>query len=1337
MGKEKKVKKSAKEDDPDDEVKTEAKGTQGNDDGFKSKKKGGRRKKDDDWEDDVASEIASMTVDGKNAKEDNEEAFQEVENKRKEKKKTRKAVDKDEQEIVDGKIAVSAKSQRKGRLSLSDNEDESVVEKLSNVATKKGKKNTVPSDEEDEEVKPTPKAKANKKGNKGKKDDEDYDKEDDLMALASKKKSRTKSISDDSDFTPTPVKTSHAASKTVKPKSVFQLLEVEDMDVDMGSDDEPNEEDEVEDSIQSSSKGKEEKKKEEKSGKKGKKDKKKQEEDEELERMLADIEHGDTKKTKQKQKEPPPPEVEEKGVTIVTEIPEEDDDKPKKRKKKKKEVSAEEEKSAIVEDQEQGKEAPDIEDEGEEGGTVKSAAQKKKEKKERERQKKLAQKAQQEKGKKGRDDAGSGAVEESVPVDVIKPTPKKSEEENIEVDDAQAEGDEQDDGKKKKDKKGAKKTDKEDKDKKRPGKKQIIAMQEALKKMKDEEETRRLEEEAKERAAEEAEQQRLEKVRLDQERKEKRKLKEKEKRERLKAEGKLLSQSQKQQRARAAAMLESLRAQGIDVPKIGEKKERTPRPGDRIRPKKNKQEGDGGDSKEDIHDSEIQLTESPSLEQTSELTELTELTETSVAEEDVKESWDQESDDDVKDTWDGISDKQESVTDSEVKKSLSNETQVEEESDDESTKTSGSESEGSDSDSDEESDTESEDESEEDQKTTAEKLRERAFNRMQKRREDNEKNRTVDNMRSPVVCVLGHVDTGKTKILDKIRRTHVQDSEAGGITQQIGATMVPLDAIRDQTKMVKTFSSIEMKIPGLLIIDTPGHESFSNLRSRGSSLCDIAILVVDIMHGLEPQTIESINLLKQKKTPFVVALNKVDRLYEWKPCKNKDIRDTLKSQNRNTQLEFEERVKSVVVQFAEQSLNATLFYENADQRTFISLIPTSAHSGDGMGNLISLIVELTQTMMAKRLAFTEELQATVLEVKAIPGLGTTVDVILVNGTMREGDTIILAGVDGPLVTQVRSLLMPQPLKEMRVKNPYQEFKEVKGSQGVKVTGKDLEKAIAGLNLLIAHHPDEVEICKDEVAKELQSVMNSIKLAERGVFVQASTLGSLEALLEFLRTSKIPYAGIRIGPVVKKDVMKASIMLEHDSQYAVILAFDVKIERDAQDLADNLGVKIFAADIIYHLFDKFMAYREELKQKKRDQFKHVAVFPCKLRILPQFIFNTRDPIVVGVSVEAGVLREGTPLAVPSKDFLEIGTVTTIEVNHKTIDAARKGQEVCIKIEPCGGEAPKLYGRHFDHTDVVVSKITRQSIDACKEYFRDDLQKTDWQLMVELKKMFQIL
>ena len=504
-------------------------------------------------------------------------------------------------------------------------------------------------------------------------------------------------------------------------------------------------------------------------------------------------------------------------------------------------------------------------------------------------------------------------------------------------------------------------------------------------------------------------------------------------------------------------------------------------------------------------------------------------------------------------------------------------------------------------------------------------------------------------LRSPIICVLGHVDTGKTKLLDYLRKSHVQDNEAGGITQQIGATFFPPTAIHEQSKTVNNRAP-ELKLPGLLIIDTPGHESFSNLRSRGSSLCDIAILVINIMEGCKQQTIESINLLKARKTPFVVALNQVDRLYSWKANKNKDIEDVIKSQEINTKLEFEKRTKEVILQLNEKGLNAALFYENPNVKEYVSLVPTSAHTGDGIGNLINLLVRYSQEHLHKKLKYLmDTLQASVLEVKAIPGLGTTMDVILVNGFLKEGDKIVVAGHDGPIVTAIRSLLVTQPLKELRVKNPYKELKTVYGAIGVKLTGHDLEKVIAGLELYVARKETDIEELRNECAKRFGAAMKSIKCSEKGVYVQASTLGSLEALLEYLKESKIPYSGVRIGPVVKKDVMKASAMLESSPDHAVILAFDVKVERDAQEMADSYKppVRIFTAEIIYHLTDQFTAYQNELKQKKKDQFKHLAVFPCKLRILPQFIFNARDPIVLGVSIEDGILVPGTPIAVPSK------------------------------------------------------------------------------------------
>ena len=293
--------------------------------------------------------------------------------------------------------------------------------------------------------------------------------------------------------------------------------------------------------------------------------------------------------------------------------------------------------------------------------------------------------------------------------------------------------------------------------------------------------------------------------------------------------------------------------------------------------------------------------------------------------------------------------------------------------------------------------------------------------------------RSANDLRSPICCILGHVDTGKTKLLDKIRQTNVQEGEAGGITQQIGATYFPVEAIKAKTAVINKDGSYEYKIPGLLVIDTPGHESFSNLRTRGSSLCNIAILVVDIMHGLEPQTLESLKLLRDKKTPFVVALNKIDRIYGWKETPNGAFQESLAKQQTSVKREFADRVEKTKVAFAEQGLNSELYYNNKNLGRNVSLVPTSAITGEGIPDMIQLLVDLTQQRMTESLMYISELECTVLEVKVIEGLGTTIDVVLSNGRLREGDRIVVCGLNGPIFTNVRALLTPEPMREMRVK----------------------------------------------------------------------------------------------------------------------------------------------------------------------------------------------------------------------------------------------------------------------------------------------------------------
>jgi len=592
-------------------------------------------------------------------------------------------------------------------------------------------------------------------------------------------------------------------------------------------------------------------------------------------------------------------------------------------------------------------------------------------------------------------------------------------------------------------------------------------------------------------------------------------------------------------------------------------------------------------------------------------------------------------------------------------------------------------------------------------------------------------------LRSPVCCILGHVDTGKTSLLDKLRRSNVQGGEEGGITQQIGATYFPRENVERLTQRVdRAIFPVDIRVPGLLIIDTPGHESFSNMRNRGSSLCDIAILVVDIMHGLEPQTLESIKLLRKRKTPFVVALNKVDRLYGWKTCRNAPWHFALEQQSRNVREEFERRVREMVAAFATQNLNAGLYYnlQGKDQRRYVSMVPTSAVEGEGIPDLLLLLIDLTQKFMGKRVVYEEDLSCTVLEVKPTAGHGTTIDVILTNGVLHCGDTIVVSGFNGPIVTDIRALLEPHPLKELRVKeNRYLKPKYVEAARGIKISAPGLESAVPGSSLLVLGPNDDLDELKEVVMQDLEKLKERIVLSDRGVAVQSSSLGSLEALLEFLQQMDIPVCHFALGPIRRQDVMRASVMLEHDPALALILAFDVDcMDQETRQFADKQGVKIFTAKIIYHLFDQFDAYYKAVQDERKAAVAGQAVFPVVLSIVPNKVFNNKDPIVLGAKVVAGSLRLGTPLCV-RRDKLYIGTVLGIEDNHKNVDKAKKDDIVAVKIS---GEG-KMFGRHVMEDDFLVSRISRQSIDALVKSFRDEITTADVQLIKKLKEEFDVI
>jgi translation initiation factor 5B len=390
------------------------------------------------------------------------------------------------------------------------------------------------------------------------------------------------------------------------------------------------------------------------------------------------------------------------------------------------------------------------------------------------------------------------------------------------------------------------------------------------------------------------------------------------------------------------------------------------------------------------------------------------------------------------------------------------------------------------------------------------------------------------------------------------------------------------------------------------------------------------------MHGLEQTTLESIQMLKAKKIPFVVALNKIDRLYEWKAVPFTPFQDAYNRQEKSVRMEFEDRLKTTKIAFSEQGLNAELYTRNEDERKYIHLVPTSAITGEGIPDLLLMLIKISQRFMRSKFILDKNhVEATVLELKITEGHGITIDVILRNGQLKVNDRIVLCALGGAVDTRIKTLLLPSPLTEMRVKNTYSKPKSVMAAVGVKIAAQDLEQVVPGSSVIVVHPSDNIEELKEEAMRDLKNLLDH-PLKETGVCVQSSTLGSLEALLVFLAEQKIPVSGINVGPIHLKDVKKAMAQLEHDPMYACILGFDVKVDKDAQLLADREGVTIFTAPIIYHLETMFMDHILKIRSKRKEVAAHTAVFPCVLRIKKDCVFNKKDPIVVGVEVLEGFL-----------------------------------------------------------------------------------------------------
>ena len=542
-------------------------------------------------------------------------------------------------------------------------------------------------------------------------------------------------------------------------------------------------------------------------------------------------------------------------------------------------------------------------------------------------------------------------------------------------------------------------------------------------------------------------------------------------------------------------------------------------------------------------------------------------------------------------------------------------------------------------------------------------------------------------IRQPIVSVLGHVDHGKTTLLDFIRGTAVASRESGAITQHIGATEIPIDAIENVCGNLLQGKSFTL--PGLLFIDTPGHHAFTTLRSRGGSLADIAILIVDITEGFKPQTYESINILKQYKTPFIIAANKIDSISGWQ--KNEGIANKrIDQQPPKVKNVFEEDLYELIGDLYDEGLQADLYYKIKDFRKTIGIIPISAKTGEGINELLMTLVGLAQRFLEEQLHIeTGPAKGTVLEVKEEVGMGTTIDTIIYNGILRNTDKIAIGTKTDPIVTTIKALLKPKPLDEIR--DPRERFssvKELSAAAGIKISSPNLDDVIPGAPLRVCNENEEKII--EEIKKQTHI---DIQVDEEGLLIKADTIGSLEALIKESKDKGIKIRKAEIGNVSKRDITEAAATTDPFNK--VIFAFNVKILPEAKEELAQTDVTVFDEPVIYTIMEQYDEWYAITKDKLEKQRRQTYMHPGMIKILPEYIFRVSHPAIFGVRVIAG--RIHSDLKLMREDGRVIGRIKGMQEENQSVDEAKQGSEVAVSVDGI------TIGRQVKGGDILYTDI----------------------------------
>lgn len=576
-------------------------------------------------------------------------------------------------------------------------------------------------------------------------------------------------------------------------------------------------------------------------------------------------------------------------------------------------------------------------------------------------------------------------------------------------------------------------------------------------------------------------------------------------------------------------------------------------------------------------------------------------------------------------------------------------------------------------------------------------------------------------IRQPIITVLGHIDVGKTKILDVIRGTAIIEKEAGGITQHIGATEVPIEVIKKISGKLLEKYKFDLTIPGLLFIDTPGHEAFTNLRERGGSIADLAILIVDVNKGCQPQTLEAIDILRSFKVPFIIAANKIDTLFEWNSIPDASITASLAQQSQEALDKLDKKIYKIVGQLHEKGFTCERFDRIKDFTKELPIIPVSAKTREGIPEVLMFLAGLSQKYLEKELKISVEGQGkgTILEVKEEKGLGKTVDVVLYDGKISVGDEIALGSkTDGVITTKVRALLKPRPLTEMReLEKKFQPVKEVTAASGIKIAAPGLDAALAGSPINVVKSAEEVEKLKSEI-KHLKIEKDVV-----GTLLRADTLGSLEALAAMLEKEGLKVRSADVGEITRKDLKEIEAIKQKDPFKGVIFAFNIKISPEILKEADSLGLKIFSSNVVYRLIEEYQEWLKEKREEEKRKKLEKIVYPVEFKVLPGCIFRHSKPAIVGVKILKGRLK--SDIEVMRKGKI-LGRIHAIQSKGEAISEAAKGDEVAVSITEA------IVGRNLNEKDVLYSFIPKKMFTEI-EKLKEEFSAEEIELIEKIKEM----